>query len=531
MKKMISLLLCFVMASTMFLTGCSQKGVGETFTFDLSALPKNLDPQMASDNASLTVVGNIFEGLLVKEADGDIVPGVAESYTIDPSGTVYTFTLRNNATWSDKDQTPVTADDFYFTFQRLFDPNTRSPYSENFFAIDGAEQYFSGQSSSFGVHTVNDHTLQIQLTHPDPFFIDLLTTPAASPCNRRFFNETQGGYGLTVDTLISNGPFRLTYWDDSENYYLVMKSNPNYHSSTPVLPAKVVLNVYGSYDVRQSNFEDEKSSCLLYENIPATDGVTATRFENTTWALLVNTDNQFLSNADIRSGIALATDKDCIKDLLQDNYQIAHAVVPPSITLQGESYRDTAGWNIAAVANRKQAKTDFTKGLNAYFAATGTQSIPRITVLCEEGDASTCFSYISQLWQRDLGFYVTIESLPREDVQKRIASGSYDIALTPLTSSVNSVDEYLEPFVSTSENNVTGLSLPSADNLYSRMMSASSFAQKGALAAEMERQVLNSDVIIPLYYHAQYFVTRDNVVDVEYNPFLGFVKFKEAKRY
>ena len=531
MKKTISLLLAVVMAAGVLFTGCGQKGAGESFTFDLAASPKNLDPQMASDNASLTVVGNIFEGLLVKEADGDIVPGVAEDYSVDKSGRVYTFYLREDATWSDADKTPVTADDFVFTFERLLNPATRSPYSENFFTIQNGEAYYNGKSDTFGVMAIDDHTLVISLSHPDPFFADLLTTPAASPCNRSFFTATQGGYGLSVDTLISNGPFRLTYWDDMENYYLVLKSNPNYVSSTPVLPSKVLLNIYPDYQTRQKNFEEEKSSCLLYETTPQNSKVNAKTFENTTWSLLVNTKSQFLSNSHIRRGIALATDKDALVDLLDQNYEIAGALVPPSVTLQGQSYRQLAGEQLSPTPNRKQAKQIFGQGLTAYFKATGTQSIPKITVLCEQGSATTYFSYISQLWQRDLGFFVSIESLPRQELLQRVASGNYDIALCPMSSSLNSVDEYLQPFVSGAENNVTELRSSAVDAAFNAMQNAASYEEKGRLAANMEQLVLDSDVVIPLYYQAQYFVFQSDIADIEYNPFLGFVKFKEAKRY
>jgi ABC-type oligopeptide transport system substrate-binding subunit len=67
--------------------------------------PRTLDPQLADDTFSFPVLRDLYEGLTAEDRNGRIVPGAAESWTVDKSGTVYTFLLRPNAKWSDGERT------------------------------------------------------------------------------------------------------------------------------------------------------------------------------------------------------------------------------------------------------------------------------------------------------------------------------------------------------------------------------------------------------------------------------------------
>ena len=84
--------------------------------------PGTLDPHKASGDWENRVIGDYIEGLLTENAKAEAIPGQAESWEISEDGTVYTFKLREGIQWSDG--TPVTAGDFVFAFQRLFNPAT-----------------------------------------------------------------------------------------------------------------------------------------------------------------------------------------------------------------------------------------------------------------------------------------------------------------------------------------------------------------------------------------------------------------------
>lgn len=510
------------------LTACGNRGGGKKIVYDLEQNPENLDPQLASDSASLTVVGNIFEGLLVKTSSGEIVPGVAESYTTENSEKRYRFTLRADATWSDG--TPVTAYDFAFAFQRLFDKATRSPYAGDFFSISGSRAYYEGTGplEGLGVKAVDERTLVIDLWHSDPFFTDLLTTPAAFPCNQAFFEGTKGGYGLSSKDLLSNGPFLLDTWIDNEDAnYLFLKANSTYKSDSPVVAGSVLLSVEGGYSERKARFESGKSDCFLYREHPG--GKLAERaltYDNTTWCLVLNTQRGMLQNQSVRRGLMLATDTSAIKDLLPDYLKVAGGLVPPSVTMMGQSFREYAGATVIEAPNAATAKQLFSQGL----AALGKDRPESLTVLCPEGSEGY-LSELMQLWQRDLNFFpVQAATQPLSEVEDLVDAGNFDIALMPVTSTQNSVEAYLGDFATGSEWNLPRLSDPAVDGLLEQINNATSTAEKEALCKQLEEVVLHTGCIIPLYYQAQFFVQGEKAEHIEYNPFFGYVKFKEARK-
>ena len=98
----------------------------QIFTYVTGDEHTSVDPQIVEDTTGAAIVRDLFEGLYNQDADGNLVPGVALSHTTNADKTVYTFTLRDNAKWSDGKT--VTAGDFEYAWKRLADPETASPY-------------------------------------------------------------------------------------------------------------------------------------------------------------------------------------------------------------------------------------------------------------------------------------------------------------------------------------------------------------------------------------------------------------------
>ena len=187
MRKGISILTAFVLL-LLFCCGCGEdenviKGAGHSFSYTLVGNPDTLDPQLAVNASAQTVLCNLFEGLLVTGADGSIRNGVAESYEISEDRKHYTFHLRENNYWYqaigenvsfDADaKMNVTAEDFVFAFQRLFDPVYHSANAEAFACISNARDIMKGIISpeKIGVHAADRFTLEFTLDFPiiDPF--------------------------------------------------------------------------------------------------------------------------------------------------------------------------------------------------------------------------------------------------------------------------------------------------------------------------------------------------------------------------
>ena len=186
-------------ACVLFLcTGCNipmlekdGDGSGYLFTTSLIGNPKSLDPQSATDASSKTIIRNLYEGLLEMDDTGTPQLAAASSYTVSPDGLIYTFLLRKDRYWfydkngndtvDDGETWPVTASDYAYAFQRIFDPQTQSPYAETFSCLHNAEAVRNGTlaPSEIGVRAVSDDQLQFTLDQPNAQFLAMLTTTAA----------------------------------------------------------------------------------------------------------------------------------------------------------------------------------------------------------------------------------------------------------------------------------------------------------------------------------------------------------------
>ena len=126
MKKLLLVLAAFV--AVFALSACN--GGGETedvvFNWNIRADPRTLDPGLNGASDGGDVINNTFEGL-VREKNGEILPGMAESWSVSADGLTVTFNIREDAKWSDG--TPVTADDFVRSWLRGMDPRNASEYS------------------------------------------------------------------------------------------------------------------------------------------------------------------------------------------------------------------------------------------------------------------------------------------------------------------------------------------------------------------------------------------------------------------
>src|ERR1700676_3257239 len=147
--------------------------------------PRTLDPQLADDTFSFPVLRDLYEGLTAEDRNGQIVPGAAESWTVDKTGTVYTFLLRPNAKWSDGERTNAT--EFVRGLRRAVDPQTASGSSALLAVIKGASEIIAGRKrvTDLGVTALDESSVRVELEHPAPFVLQVLSQPIAAPAHIR----------------------------------------------------------------------------------------------------------------------------------------------------------------------------------------------------------------------------------------------------------------------------------------------------------------------------------------------------------
>ena len=220
-RRIIALLLTAVMSFS--LAACSgskekatEGGSEEQYVNTyLAADPTTLDPSLRSDNYSSDILMNCMESLIrVGQRDGEytFVPGDAETWESDETGTVWTFHLGEDRKWSDGE--PVTADQYVYSLQRTADPETGSPNSffvspiKNYNAISEGEM----APEELGVEATDEHTLVITLENPMPSFLESTDASVFYPQRKEIVEQYGDQYGVDFDKFIYNGPFKVTEW-------------------------------------------------------------------------------------------------------------------------------------------------------------------------------------------------------------------------------------------------------------------------------------------------------------------------------
>lgn len=157
----------------------------QEITLNNGAEVTSIDPAKQAAEPAFNLGRDLFEGLVIQDKQGKTIPGVAESWSVNDNNTVYTFHLRD-AKWSNGET--VTAQDFVYSWQRLLNPSTASPYA--WFAaipnIENSQAIMKGEAEpeSLGVKALDEKTFQVTLEEPIPFFTKLLSHPVLAPVHK-----------------------------------------------------------------------------------------------------------------------------------------------------------------------------------------------------------------------------------------------------------------------------------------------------------------------------------------------------------
>ncbi len=518
MKKLILLIL----AVLLIFSGC---GENKNLGFDISSGVHSFDPQLAKSDSELIIIKNCFQGLLDKDENGALIPGIAESYEISENGLEYTFHIKENLFWNDG-ETPITANDFVFGFKRLFSPETSAPSRSDFYNILNSEDIANGNNASkkLGVAAIDNYTLKITLEHEDPLFPDLLTNAAAMPCNEEFFKSTKGRYGLGLSYTLFNGAYYIRRIFNSsyvlspneqsdianttyKNIYLFVKDNPKAEAVSRLSDNTV--------DAAVINFSDKQE---LIEN-----GFSINESENTVWMLAFNTKNENLSNKKIRKAIAYSIDKAPLKDKVESNYRIAESYVPESVTLNGNSYRKAVGESFSGFEYDAKMASDLLKSGREELDISRLSSL---TIICTE-EFIPAMGFVQKSIQNNLDIFVNLIPMSDSELSSAVSSGNYDLALVSLTPQYDNPNAVFSFF--TNSNNYCGYANPDFNEAVSNASHLYSYDEMADGYSVAEQMLLQDMPALPLFYETSYFATSPNISGINYSVFGGHIVFRFCK--
>lgn len=529
------------LAMLFLLSACSPRGADANLYFPIDNDPGYLDPQIISDSGAKNIIANCFEGLVRLDEDGKIEPGYAESWNISSDGLTYTFKIRKDGKWAimsassdflgedfrETFDSRVTAHDFAFGLKRALLPETISPGAKNLFSIENAELVNSGKLSAdeLGVKAIDDYTLIITLTQPDPDFLYVLLEPECMPCNEEFFEATGGRYGLSTRFLMYNGPFYMSNWADDAA--ITLMSNDDYYDFKHVKPYSVYFSINGEQSTRLDKIKDE-----IYDVAPLTTeqaeklqkkiSYTVKDFENGLYCLAFNCQDSTLSNLNIRKAIVSSFDRALFYSMLEEGS--VGGIIPSSMLLSGSKYREAAGdISFTASTDPKKLLEDELKKLELDYV--------ELTVLCTEREEKAIRS-VMQKWQATLGvkFNVFVETATAAEISQKVngGDGDWQIALTNISFPHLTAFNGLLQFTTGNSENILGFEDKKYDALVGAIKTASGFDTSISATREAEQYLLDSCVLVPLYSSPAYYGLGKGVSGVIFNTTGDVVYFRDT---
>ena len=502
-------------------------GSGGTLNMRNTMEPTSLNTLLATYAYDFTPINAMIE-CLYRDDENDVPqPAGAETVDISDDKLVYTFHLREDATWSNGD--PVVATDYEFAWQQALNPEVASDYAYMLYFIHNAEPYFNGEVewSEVGVKVIDDYTLEVTLDNPLPYATDLFAFPTLAPINQKFYEEVGADkYATDAEYFCCNGMYELTEW--SHNSQIVFQKREDYWNADAVGPDEIVYKIItdsqaglNSYLSREIDYTDLDSGEVV-QQAEAAGFEVGVKPARSSYYLIVNTEDEFMSNQNLRLALAYSIDKQALVDTVyQNDNQPMTSFTPPAI--MGAAGADGPTFQEALLEERGEmypASGDLEKAqeyLQAALEELGcTVDELNLSIDCADDSLRrNCATFLQEQWRQNLGIEnITVNSMQTKQVSANRQSGDYCMSLGGWSPDYNDAINFLDLWVTDGGNNDSFWSNEEYDNLIAQATAEADEEVRQQYLFDAEEILAAEMPIIPLYWQCQnYSYNSDKIVD------------------
>ncbi len=519
MNRKLMLFLSLILVGTIVFTGCSSttsKTGEKILRSNNGSEPGSLDPALAQGTHESWVLENVFEGLMTFDEKGELVNGMAKDYKISDDGLIYTFTIRDDAKWSNGD--PVTAEDFEFTWKRALDPELAADYAYQLYYIKGGEAFNTGEGSreDVAVKAIDEKTLEVTLESPTAYFLELTAFYTYFPVNKNVV-ESNPDWAKKPETHISNGPFKLVKWD--HNAKLVMEKNPEYYNAKKIKLDGIDLDIIEDQNTAWQKYDAGEYHILV--DIPTSVVAQLQEEKNKelsigaqvgTYYYNVNPGVKPFNNVKVRKALSMALDRETIvKDITQGGQMAAEGVVPYGLMDEkGKEFRDGVG-NLIEY-NPEDAKKLFEEGLAEEGMTLEEFNNSNFVLLYNTSESHKKIAQAAQeMWRTKLGINIGLENVEFQVKLDREKAGDYEI------SRGGWIGDYMDPMTildlwwSGSSFNDVNYNNPEYDKRILESKSIMDQKVRMQNMREAEKMLMEDMAVIPVYFYTQPYVTKPGV--------------------
>ena len=244
------------LSTTVLLAACGktdkEADAPKTFSYVYGVDPSSLDYSIATRTSTTDIIGNVVDGLLENDEYGNLIPSLAEDWSVSQDGLTYTYKLRKGVKWytsEGEEYAEVTAHDFVTGLKHVADGKSDGiTLIQN--SIKGLNEYVTGETNDFstvGVKALDDYTVQYTLNAPESFWNSKVTSATMLPVNEEFLKASGKNYGaVSPSGILYNGPYILKTLTSKS--LIEYEKNPNYWDKEKVKIEKVKLTYYDGSD-------------------------------------------------------------------------------------------------------------------------------------------------------------------------------------------------------------------------------------------------------------------------------------------
>ena len=530
------------------LAGCSnttEQSSGFNLNLCFASEPETMDPTLNRTVDGNVMMNHLFEGLY-KYVDSDpsgdgrngatavLVPGQAAeepAVTENADGTyTYTFTLRDDIYWSDGE--PVTANDFVYSWQRLVDPETASPYNTIIAMVVNANEIINGEKdkSELGVKAVDDKTFEVQLTYNCSYFLDICAFPNTMPL-REDVVEGNSTWSQDPSTYVCNGPYKMASWThdaeivmaQNEKYYNVEELGPDTLTFKLMDDANAQLTAFnnGDLDYMQNPPTDETASLLVAGTLLPGDylGTSSGCFNN---------QKAPFDDVNVRRAFSLAIDRNYIVQQVTQSGEVpAGGWVPSNVVdaqgTDGDDFRTVGGDYIDV--NDYEANCELARQLLAEAGYPNGEGFPEVTYLYNTDERHGAIAEALQsMWKEVLGVQVRLDNQDWNVFLETRSKGDYSMCRNGWIADYNDPVSFLDMFMTDNGNNDAHYANSEYDAIMTEVLSDSDAEGRMALMHQAEDLLMEQDcAIAPLYYYSNPYMISDNVHGMYYSPLGAFI--------
>jgi oligopeptide transport system substrate-binding protein len=463
------------------------------------------------------ILGHVMQGLLAfGPRNGEYVPGVAETWTVSPTGAV--FRLRPEARWSDGKW--VTAGDFVFGWRTVVDPKTAAPGAYFLSCIKNAQAITAGRApvESLGVSAPDEHTLRVEFVRPCPYFASLTPITPFMPVREDFYRAHRATYGSAADQLVYNGPFVISKWVHGAELELV--KNPLYWDAGKIqldrlrIPyitsnSSALFNLFKNGDIDvldRLTLEDLPSA--LREHYPVRSFV-----DGSVWFLAFNfQDGRLTRNLHLRRAIAALFNAEefASKVVGIPGTRRGLGLVPQWVKGSVRTFREEY-----PISARKPDFTTARKELRLAMDELRLSKPPALVLLTGDlASSARDAEYLQRQFKSVLGIELRIDQQTPKQRFAKMRTGDFDLVESGWGVAFEDAMNFAELLTSWNPMNPSHYQDPRYDEAIRLAQSSSDTRGRLDAMASAERVALEDVAIVPLFERVQTYLTRPGVEGV-----------------